>query len=156
MKKKINILIGDEAKNLGKYYGFWNQFILHKKELLDNNLEINFFHKIDKNFLDGNFLFLHSRLFPSVDQLIDLEYLKKIKEKNENLFWFDMRDSAGTTQFEVLPYVKKYIKKQFYKDKDIYLDELRGGRFYTYYYIKNNQVKDNLDYKLKTLNFFFK
>ena len=28
-----------------------------------------------------------------------------------------MRDSAGTTQFEVLPYVKKYIKKQFYTEK---------------------------------------
>ena len=56
-------------------------------------------------------LFLNSRSFPNKNDRIDVENLKKIYLKNNNLYWFDMRDSAGTTQFEVLPYVKKYIKK---------------------------------------------
>ena len=51
-----------------------------------------------------------------------------------------MRDSAGTTQFEVLPFVKKYIKKQFYKDKKLIL-KLKGGRFYTDHYIKKTPFK---------------
>ena len=151
MKKKINILLGDEAKKLGKYYGFWNQFFLYKKELLKNSLEVNFYDKINKNFLNGDYLFLNSRLFPKKKQFIDLEYLKKIKNQNDNLIWFDMRDSAGTTQFEVLPYVKKYIKKQFYKDKNIYEKNLEGGRYYTNYYIEKYNVKDDTSYESKSL-----
>ena len=62
-----------------------------------------------------------------------------------------MRDSAGTTQFEVLPYVKKYVKKQFYKDKNIYEKNLEGGRYYTNYYIEKYNVKDDTSYESKSL-----
>ena len=30
-----------------------------------------------------------------------------------------MRDSSGNTQFDVLPYVKFYLKKQFLKNKEL-------------------------------------
>ena len=115
-------------------------------------MEVNFYNKINKNFLNGDYLFLNSRLFPKKKQFIDLEYLKKIKNQNDNLIWFDMRDSAGTTQFEVLPYVKKYVKKQFYKDKNIYEKDLEGGRYYTKYYIEKYNVKDDTSYGSKLLN----
>ena len=45
------------------------------------------------------------------------ETILKIQKINPNIVWLDLTDSSGTTQFEVLPYVKKYVKKQFYKDK---------------------------------------
>ena len=57
-----------------------------------------------------------------------------------------MRDSAGTTQFEVLPYIKRYVKKQLYKDKKIYSKKIEGGRFYTDHYIKKHNIKDFEDY----------
>ena len=149
--KKINILIGNEARRLGRYYGFWNLFVVFKDELLKYEIEVSFFNKLNKKFLEGDYLFLNSRLIPTQDQLINLDYLKEIKKQNENLFWFDMRDSAGTTQFEVLPFVKKYIKKNFYKNKDVYFNELRGGRFYTDYYIKKYNIHDKLKYNIKVL-----
>ena len=139
MKKKIHILINEEARRLGLYYGFWNWFFLFKKELQSINIEVDFFSSINERFFEADYLFLNSRSLPQFNDHVDINYLKKISLKNENLYWFDMRDSAGTTQFEVLPYVKKYIKKQFYKDKQIYLSPILGGRLYTDHYIKHNK-----------------
>ena len=117
-----------------------------KKELNDLNLEVSFFSHINKKFLEADYLFLNSRAFPKKNSLVDIDYLKKLNNKNSNLYWFDMRDSAGTTQFEVLPYVKKYIKKQFYKDKSIYFEKVEGGRIYADYYINKYKVKDEIRY----------
>ena len=152
MKQKINILINEEANSLGLYYGYWNWFFIFKKELLNYGIEANFFSKIDHSFLEGDYLFLNSRSFSTINERINLDNLKKIYSKNKNLYWFDMRDSAGTTQFEVLPHVKKYIKKQFYKDKTIYSKKLEGGRFYTDHYIKKHKIKDHKIYDQELLN----
>ena len=152
MIQKIHIQINEEARKLGLYYGFWNWFFLFKEELNNLNIEVNFFSKIDKNFMDADHLFLNSRSLPKINERIDIEYLKKIYHINKNLYWFDMRDSAGTTQFEVLPYVKKYIKKQFYIDKKTYMKKLEGGRFYTDFYIKNNNINDNKAYEQELLD----
>ncbi len=152
MKQKINILINDEARRLGLYYGYWNWFFLFQKELLDQEIKVNFFSKINQNFFDADHLFLNSRSFPNMNDRVDLDNLKKIYLKNKNLYWFDMRDSAGTTQFEVLPFVKKYIKKQFYKDKTIYKKKLEGGRFYTDHYIKKYKIKDHKSYDQELLD----
>ena len=151
MKQKINILINNEASRLGLYYGFWNWFFIYKKELLDCGIQVNFFSKLSNQFFDADHLFLNSRSIPRIKDRINLEYLKKIYLRNKNLYWFDMRDSAGTTQFEVLHLVKKYIKKHFYKDKKVYLDKLKGGRYYTNYYIERYNIKDHQKYDQEVL-----
>ena len=38
------------------------------------------------------------------------EKIENISTKNPNIIWFDLSDSAGTTVFEIMPYVKKYAK----------------------------------------------
>ena len=152
MKQKIHILINDEARRLGLYYGFWNWFFLFQKDLNDQDIDVNFFSEINNKFINGDHLFLNSRYFAQINERINIEYLKKIHNKNKNLYWFDMRDSAGTTQFEVLPYVKKYIKKQFYIDKKIYMNKLEGGRLYTDHYIKNYKLVDHKPYDQEILN----
>ena len=43
MKQKIHILINDEARGLGLYYGFWNWFFLFEKDLIREDIDINFF-----------------------------------------------------------------------------------------------------------------
>ena len=152
MKQKIHILINEEARRLGLYYGYWNWFFLFQKNLKDLGIEVNFFSSIKKNFFQADHLFLNSRLFPEVNGRLNLEYIREIYKKNKNLYWFDMRDSAGTTQFEVLPFVKKYVKKQLYKDKEVYFNKINGGRLYTDYYIKKNNIKDFKDYNQELLN----
>ena len=152
MKQKIHILINEEARRLGLYYGFWNWFFLFQKNLKDLEIEVNFFSSIKKNFFQADHLFLNSRSFPEVDGHVNLEYIQEIYKKNKNLYWFDMRDSAGTTQFEVLPFVKKYVKKQLYKDKKIYFNKIKGGRFHTDYYINTHTIKDFKDYNQELLN----
>lgn len=151
MKQKINILINEEARRLGLYYGFWNWFFLFQNELFNIGIEVNFFSKINQNFFDADHLFLNSRSFPNKNDRIDVQNLKQIYLKNNNLYWFDMRDSAGTTQFEVLPYVKKYIKKQFYTEKKIYMKKLEGGRLYSEYYIKKYKINDHKSYDQEIL-----
>ena len=152
MKQKIHILINDESRGLGLYYGFWNWFFLFQKDLIQEDMDINFFSSISNKFLEADHLFLNSRSFPKINDRIDTNYLSKVYRKNKNLYWFDMRDSAGTTQFEVLPYVKKYIKKQFYKDRKIYSKKLEGGRFYTDYYIKKYNIVDSENYDQELLH----
>lgn len=152
MKQKIHILINEEARRLGLYYGFWNWFFIFQKELNDLDIKVEFFSSIKSKFLDADHLFLNSRSFSQLNNRVNLNYLKDIYSKNKNLYWFDMRDSAGTTQFEVLPLVKKYIKKQFYKDKKNYLKKLEGGRIYTDHYIKKYNLKDYNDYDQEFLD----
>ena len=150
--KKISILVSNEASNLGLYYGYWNLFIFFEKNLNDLGFEVIFSKKLSKKFFESDYLFLNSTFFYKKNGDVDIDKLKRIKKLNSNLYWFDMRDSAGTTQFEVLPYVKKYIKKSFYRNKSLYFNKLEGGRFYTDYYIKKYLIKDKFKYYSKPLN----
>lgn len=154
----INILIAEEAPtNLALKWGFWNPLFLFKKKFEQMNIQFNFFKNFNNKVFECDYLFLNSRNFPKQNtDFIDLEYLKKIYKINENIIWFDMRDSAGTTQFEVMPYVKKYVKKQIYKDYELYKKNLYGGRFYTDYYHKNHDIVDDIDYQSYLLNDIYK
>ena len=69
----------------------------------------------------------------------------KFKKKNPNIVWLDLTDSSGTTQFEVLPYVKKYVKKQFYKDKSLYKKNFFRGRYYADFYQKKFSLEKNIN-----------
>ncbi len=151
MKYKINILTPEKI-SLGLYYHFWNFFFIFRNEIKENGIEVNFFSSINKKFYDADFIFLNSKSIPKDNQRINLNYLKKIYSKNKNLYWFDTRDSAGTTQFEVLPFVKKYIKKQFYIDKNIYTRNLKGGRFYTDFYHRKYGIIDLIEYDQEPLD----
>jgi hypothetical protein len=57
-----------------------------------------------------------------------------------------MRDSTGNTQFDVLPFVKFYLKKQFLKDKELYKKNFFNNRIYSEYYNKNF-FQSNLNYQ---------
>ena len=151
VKHKINILT-PEKNSLGLYYHFWNFFFIFQKDFKDLGIQIEFFSSITEKIYDADFIFLNSKSIPKHNQKVDINYLKKIYFKNRNLYWFDTRDSAGTTQFEVLPFVKKYIKKQFYINKKIYTQELKGGRFYTDFYSRKYNLKDAIEYDQETLN----
>ena len=142
---KIGILRSKyENHNLSLYYGYWKFFYKFKSSLLKKKIVVKFFKKVDLNFLDNDYIILNSRYFENSKNLA--EDIKFISEKNKNIIWWDMRDSAGTTQFEIMPYVKKYVKKQIYKDMNIYCNTLYGGRYYSDYYHRNFSINDKEKY----------
>ena len=69
------------------------------------------------------------------------EFLGKIKQKVDYLLWFDNRDSTGTPQFEVLPFVDRYYKKQLLKDRLLYTKNYYADRFHIDYYARNYEIE---------------
>ena len=76
------------------------------------------------------------------NQLDTVSILKKLRGKCEKIIWLDTADSSGTTQFEVLPYVDFYLKKQLLKDLNGYKTHHYGMRCYIDYYHKKYNLKD--------------
>ena len=78
-----------------------------------------------------------------------LSTLKMLKKKVDYLILFDNSDSTGTTRFEVLPYVDRYLKRALLKDRSFYTKNSfkKEGRIYINFY--NREY--NLD-KLYNLN----
>lgn len=75
-----------------------------------------------------------------------IEILKCLRNKCDCIVWLDTADSTGTTQFEVLPYVDYYLKKQILKDLSLYEKHHYGQRIYLDYYHKKYNIEDsNID-----------
>lgn len=70
--------------------------------------------------------------------------LKTLKKKCGRLIWLDNSDSAGTTEFGVLPYIDIYGKRQLYRDRSHYAKQLYGDRLYTDFYHHEYGIKDNI------------
>ncbi len=70
-------------------------------------------------------------------------FLKELKKYVEYLILFDTKDSTNV-QFELLPYVDSYVKKQLLKDHSLYTKKLLGNRVYTDFYIRNYNLNNDL------------
>lgn len=138
---QVNILSRSAKFSFGHKIGFWHFFSKYKKELENHGIRVSFFNQINDYFLRGDKLILNSKFFSSKSSN-RLSSIKKIYKKNHNLIWYDMRDSSGNTQFDVLPYVKFYLKKQFLKNKELYNQTYLNNRIYCEYY-KNNFKEQN-------------
>jgi len=153
--KKVNVLLGTEVSNNNILLSYWSILYENLRNLKNENIEINFFYEINERLTDADIIILSSRFFykknnQNIQKILLL--LEKINKRNSNIVWFDLRDSAGTTQFEVMPYVKKYLKGQIYKDIKNYSKPMYGGRYYTNYYFLNYQVSDQDIYKMTLLD----
>ena len=71
------------------------------------------------------------------------ENLLRLKNHCDTLIWYDISDSTGTTQFEVLNYVDLYLKCQLLKDTKQYLKKSKSGRIFGDFNIKHFGVKDS-------------
>lgn len=140
---RVNILSRTSKFSLAHKTGFWHFFSKYKKELEKLDIKVSFFNEINDYFLQGDKLILNSKFFSSKSR-DRLSSIKKIYKKNHNLIWYDMRDSSGNTQFDILPYVKFYLKKQFLKNKQLYNQTFLNNRIYSEYY-KSNFNSQGLD-----------
>jgi hypothetical protein len=156
MSTRVNILKQNEpwhpAGSSG--FGIFDPVAVNEKILLEAGIEVRFFgeNNIEHNPLaDCDVLIIESQAFisafgnPESQAAHTLGVLEMIYEKQPRLVWFDTRDSAGTTQFSVLPFCRKYLKKQLYKDKTAYaqISKLYGGRLFTDFYHRRFFVCDS-------------
>jgi len=161
--KKINILHPGSKLKWSYHFGYWSVLNYFKNEIQDSGYKISYFNKITKDFFDADFIFLVSRYFTDSFQMkikkkfqINNEYnlkekIENISTKNPNIIWFDLSDSAGTTVFEIMPYVKKYAKNQVYIDKLNYKKFFFRNRYYADYYQKNYDLEKQVSFNYTKL-----
>lgn len=68
--------------------------------------------------------------------------LEALKARSNMVVWLDTADSTGTCQFEVLPIVDLYFKKQVLKEQSRYFSPIWAGRTFCEYYHPRYGVPD--------------
>ncbi len=171
--RKINILSKGFSFKWGYNFGYWSLFHYFKKELFDLGYTFNFYNKPSPDFFNCDYIFVNNKYFSEnygikiVNKFRILkkfyrneirydEIAEKFSRKNQNLIWFDLTDSAGTTQFEVMPYVKKYIKGQIYKNKELYKKKLFRNRHFSDYYQKKFKLEKHTEFNFHVLDSNYK
>ena len=109
--------------------------LLTKNILKDFGYKLHFELNLKANYCDC--AFINSNLFRCVWQSKKSEifnFLEKLRLMKAKIIWFDTTDSTWCTQFEVMPYVDKFLKAQLFIDKNLYLQSFRTGRIFTDYF----------------------
>ena len=86
-----------------------------------------------------DYVFLSNRLYK---KQFSLEQVQRLSTLGNKIYWFDETDSTGTTNFEVLPYVHKYLKRQLLRDTAKYSELWYRRRIYSDYYHRRFGITD--------------
>lgn len=143
--RRINILTrGFESPN-GRAFLF--PLKVHHRALADAGLDINFLSgPVDDRTTDCDALFIESRVFSHRwVREGDARVLADISAMAERtpIVWFDISDSTGWLQAQVLPLVQIYCKSQLLADRTEYTQAHYGNRIWADYYHRNEDVNDN-------------
>lgn len=113
------------------------------RPFIKNRLDL-FLHNIKNKHFDIVFLAFHHSTseFMKIEDSERLEILNKLKEQSNILIWLDTADSTGSSHFEVLPYVDRYLKKQILKNLDLYSHPIWGNRLHCEYYHNKYEIDD--------------
>tara|TARA_B100001964_G_scaffold144392_1_gene158987 strand:- start:265 stop:1359 length:1095 start_codon:yes stop_codon:yes gene_type:complete len=124
----------------------------NRQRLLSLGINLKFFHKIEQALFECDALLISQKYFAGPwpdEQNKVLAFLSKVRNSVAQVIWCDISDSTGTTSFNVLPYVTKYLKNQILKDRSAYQKYYYGGRLYTDYYYKHFGVIDERPWESK-------
>ena len=118
-----------------------------RSKFLENGIKINFHNKLNDRLYECDYLGIDNKIFSNLwlSKSEELEEnLFKISQKNQNIYWFDITDSAGWDHAKYLKYVKAVVKNQVFKNKSLYLKPIYGnGRLYSDYYFSKFGIKDS-------------
>lgn len=147
---RVNVLTcGFETPN-GRAFLF--PLVAHRHTLADAGLDIRFVsapndgQAIDMLAADCDVLFVESRVFsPRWTTEGDASVLTDIAKLKEHvpLVWFDISDSTGWLQSQVLPLVRLYCKSQLLSDRSEYTRAHYGNRIWADFYHRNDDVDDD-------------
>lgn len=121
-------------------------FVVFQRQLREVGIKTRFFKKVDSaQLVDCDFLFIESRFYShrwekDGDETV-LEEISELADKVP-VVWFDISDSTGWLQPQVLPFVRCYCKSQLYKDLTLYMKPQYGNRIWTDYYFRSAAIED--------------
>lgn len=126
--------------------GHWFPILLAERNLADIGINLKFFESFSPESLDCDVAIVSSR---HVDQEFHTSKKPKARaeavaliSRNCDIIWFDLRDSSGTAQFEVLPHVSRYVKQSLLNDLELYTKPFHGGRIFTDFIFRTFGVRD--------------
>lgn len=144
---RVHIVDGRRRKN------HWYPVSLCRRRLAGLGLSVRMYDQIGPDVLDCDVLMLtsrrHDELFGTMtDPAARAASVAGIAAKTSKLVWFDLRDSTGTPQFEVLPYVSLYVRQCLLKDIKLYNQPFYGGRIFADYYHRHYGIVDHVNAKM--------
>jgi len=130
-------------------HGHWYPVLLAEQILHGMGVEVAFYSRLDADSCDCDSLLISSRhhdyLFGTAHKpLLRAETVATLRARVPRIIWFDLRDSSGTTQFEVLPYVDLYVKQYCLRDMSAYRRPMYGGRVFTEFEHQRFGIEDRI------------
>ncbi|MBI4135749.1 hypothetical protein HY477_03385 [Candidatus Uhrbacteria bacterium] len=110
--------------------------IFNRKRLRERGIELAFFKRIVPLLFECDVLCVSSKFFSRwwIERGADSvpQFLQQARRKGaERVLWFDMGDGTGASQFEVLPYIDRYVKGQLLRPLTNYQKNYYGMRIFT-------------------------
>jgi hypothetical protein len=150
---KINVLTNNSCPNSK---AFNCPLLVARNKFKDKGFDLSFFFSVSKKLYSGDVLFVNSNVFRPYWQKNKnaiFGFLHRAKQNNMKIIWFDTTDSTWCTQFEVLPFVDKFLKSQIFADKNMYFKCFKTGRIFTDFFDKLYKSDDvHTEYFLPTPN----
>lgn len=137
-------LISRPKLKLSTQFTIWHKqldvlYVNRHRLLNDFKIRIHFRRRLPRKQYDV--IIVLSRFTAAMNNAEKVSMLRQLRKYTSCLLWFSERDSAGYTEFEVLPYVDRYLCKHFYKDMDAYNQPLYHNRKFVDYYAKKFKLK---------------
>jgi hypothetical protein len=142
---RINILTRGFVTPNGRAFLF--PLVVHQRALRDAGFDIRCVGLPAPDALaDCDLLFIESRVFsPRWAAEGDARVLEDLAALASQvpIAWFDISDSTGWLQPQVLPHVRIYAKAQLLRDRDGYRQPHYGNRIWTDHYHRAEGVRDD-------------
>lgn len=119
---------------------------VHRRRLVDVGLRFRCFTRRAPELTACDVLIVDSRFYSrrwAHDESAALDELAAFAEQVPALLYFDISDSTGWLQSQVLPVVSRYYKAQLLKDREGYRQPHYGNRVYGDYYHREFGVVDD-------------
>ena len=118
---------------------------VHRRRLADLGIRFRCFTRRTPEVAECDALIIDSRFYAPRwmrDSGAALDELGSFAEQVPAVLYFDISDSTGWLQAQVLPFVSRYCKAQLLKNRETYLHPLYGNRIYADYYHREFGVTD--------------